>query len=222
MMNKSVPIIFGMIISAMVLLFMATLVVPAEEPPTSPPLDKITIHMQTQMSDVVLRQRERLPPPPERLPEILPELSAMPTPSIMTSVLPITPALKLTFTPSAMQITAPNVVNNTSNINNLTHISNSPDSQTLGNTLLTPLHRIEPIYPQRAQQAKIEGFVTVSFNVNSKGEVEDVTIIEAKPRRYFERAAIDAVKKWRYQPQITGDANRQTKRQQTVTLEFKF
>ena len=84
--------------------------------------------------------------------------------------------------------------------------------------LLMPLQRVEPVYPYRAQQAGIEGSVTLRFSVDADGRVQDVEVVEAKPKRQFERAAIQAINKWRYQPRPGAT----DKLVQVITLKFKL
>jgi periplasmic protein TonB len=42
--------------------------------------------------------------------------------------------------------------------------------------------------------------VDLQFLVNPDGSVGDVTIVGAQPVGIFEQAALDAVRRWRYQP----------------------
>lgn len=78
--------------------------------------------------------------------------------------------------------------------------------------------KIEPSYPRRAQRRNIEGFVTLKFTVNRNGRTESITVIEQKPRRIFEQAAIDAVAQWQFQP-----ASKQGKAiSETVTQTILF
>ncbi|MEO1337888.1 MAG: energy transducer TonB, partial [Myxococcota bacterium] len=65
-----------------------------------------------------------------------------------------------------------------------------------------PLFRVEPIYPRRAAEQFIEGWVTVQFDISAAGTTENVRIVEAEPRRIFDRAARNAVRKWRYRPLV--------------------
>ena len=65
-----------------------------------------------------------------------------------------------------------------------------------------PLVRVNPMYPPRAQARGIEGWVLVQFTVTKQGTTKDVVVIDADPKGYFERAAINAVKKYRYKPRI--------------------
>jgi TonB family protein len=59
---------------------------------------------------------------------------------------------------------------------------------------------VEPVYPRKAQQGKIEGWVEVEFMVAESGEVKDIAVREANPPGVFEQAATTALAKWRYKP----------------------
>ncbi len=67
---------------------------------------------------------------------------------------------------------------------------------------VVPLVRIEPEYPMRARQRGIEGWVQVQFNVNKAGSVTDASVVASNPPKIFDRAAIQAVLKWKYNPKI--------------------
>jgi TonB family protein len=57
-----------------------------------------------------------------------------------------------------------------------------------------------PEYPERALSQKISGAVTLEYIVNTKGEPQDVRVVSAEPAGTFDRAAINAVKRWKYEP----------------------
>lgn len=81
-----------------------------------------------------------------------------------------------------------------------------------------PLVRMPAQYPSKAKRRNIEGFVKARLEVNSKGTVDSVEIIEAKPRGVFERSAIRALYKYKFKPQIIdGKPQPQTV---TQTLEY--
>lgn len=65
---------------------------------------------------------------------------------------------------------------------------------------LTPLERVEPDYPAAAARSGTEGFVEVEFSVAADGSVESVSVVDAKPSRVFESAAVRAVKQWKFAP----------------------
>ena len=66
----------------------------------------------------------------------------------------------------------------------------------------TPIVRIEPKYPVQAARDGKEGWVRLSFTINEVGGVEDVDVIEADPKRIFDREAKRALRKWKYKPKI--------------------
>ena len=65
---------------------------------------------------------------------------------------------------------------------------------------LTPTKRVEPEYPREAARSKTEGFVEVEFTVDAGGKVTSVSVVNAKPARTFEQAAVRAVKQWEFAP----------------------
>ncbi len=65
-----------------------------------------------------------------------------------------------------------------------------------------PLARVNPDYPRRALQMGLEGWVKVRYSVDANGAVVDATVVDSKPRRIFDEAAIDAVSHWQYDPKI--------------------
>jgi protein TonB len=65
---------------------------------------------------------------------------------------------------------------------------------------LTPLKRVEPQYPAEARRDGVNGFVEVEFTVDAAGKVASVSVVNAKPARTFESAAVRAVKQWEFPP----------------------
>jgi len=61
------------------------------------------------------------------------------------------------------------------------------------------------LYPDRAAAAGTEGWVEVEFLVNPKGVAENVHVLESEPRAVFDTAAMNAVKKARFEPARTTD-----------------
>ena len=81
-----------------------------------------------------------------------------------------------------------------------------------------PLSQIPPTYPPGARGKRIEGMARVTFIVNTDGTIESPAVIEAEPTGIFERAALSAVRKWRFKPGVKDDAPVRTRVQQT----FRF
>lgn len=64
-----------------------------------------------------------------------------------------------------------------------------------------PIVQVAPQYPRRAQQRGLEGWVTLEFVVTRQGTVRDPVVIDSSSS-IFERAAIEAVQRFRYRPRV--------------------
>jgi protein TonB len=78
-----------------------------------------------------------------------------------------------------------------------------------------PLVRVEPEYPPQARQRRLEGWVQVRFTVSTAGSVKDAAVV-ASSHTLFERNAVQAVNKWKYQPQLRGGQPTEAPGQQVV------
>ncbi|TMP32315.1 energy transducer TonB [Pseudoalteromonas rubra] len=85
----------------------------------------------------------------------------------------------------------------------------------------TPIVRIEPKYPPQAARDGKEGWVQLRFTINELGGVDDIEIIDAEPKRIFNREAKRALRKWKYRPKIV-DGKPQKQPGITVQLDFKL
>lgn len=65
-----------------------------------------------------------------------------------------------------------------------------------------PIVRVEPVYPRRALTRGIEGYVLLEFTVTETGSVADPVVVEAQPPGIFDRAAIQAALRFKYQPRV--------------------
>jgi protein TonB len=59
-----------------------------------------------------------------------------------------------------------------------------------------------PTYPTRARERNTEGWVDLEFTVTTDGTTRDAVVLSAEPAGTFDRAALDAVKRWRYEPRV--------------------
>jgi len=64
------------------------------------------------------------------------------------------------------------------------------------------LHEVAPTYPAIAQRANIEGDVIIEAVIAVDGTVRDARVLRSQP--LLDRAALDAVKQWRYAPTRLG------------------
>lgn len=69
-------------------------------------------------------------------------------------------------------------------------------------TEAVPLVRVPPEYPQRAAQRGIEGWVELEFTISRAGTVKAPRVIGYEPSTVFNKAALRAIKKWKYNPKI--------------------
>jgi protein TonB len=67
---------------------------------------------------------------------------------------------------------------------------------------VAPIVRVLPVYPARAQERGIEGYVIVEFTIAADGTVKDAFVLESEPSKIFDRAALRAIRKWKYKPKV--------------------
>jgi periplasmic protein TonB len=65
-----------------------------------------------------------------------------------------------------------------------------------------PVVRVSPQYPLRASERGIEGWVEVEFTISKLGTVKDPRVFNSHPSSIFDRAALKAIRKWKYNPKI--------------------
>ena len=65
-----------------------------------------------------------------------------------------------------------------------------------------PIVKVAPVYPRRALERGIEGYVIVEFTVTKTGAVKDPVVVEYHPSTIFNKAAIAAALKFKYKPRI--------------------
>ncbi|WP_386067150.1 energy transducer TonB [Tahibacter sp. UC22_41] len=79
---------------------------------------------------------------------------------------------------------------------------------------------VPPQYPNAALRRRQEGWVQVEFTVTSDGAVANARVLDADPPRTFDRAALDAVQRWNFNPALrNGTAVEATVRRR---IEFKM
>lgn len=61
-----------------------------------------------------------------------------------------------------------------------------------------PLKTVSAQYPQEALDKKIEGWVTVSGEIDSQGLVTHLHVVDSKPKGIFDDYALTAVQQWTF------------------------
>lgn len=97
--------------------------------------------------------------------------------------------------------------------------SSEINSSGITNADVAPIVRVEPQYPMSALRQGIEGWVRLSFSINPLGQVTDINVVEAQPKRVFDRAASRALKRWKYRPKIE---NGQPVSQSGLSVQLDF
>uniref|UniRef100_UPI00105D27BB energy transducer TonB n=1 Tax=Cognatilysobacter segetis TaxID=2492394 RepID=UPI00105D27BB len=69
-----------------------------------------------------------------------------------------------------------------------------------GGNELRALSTPPPAFPPEALRSAQSGEVQVEFTVSPDGSVSAARVVRANPPRVFDRAAVSAVKRWRFQP----------------------
>lgn len=67
-----------------------------------------------------------------------------------------------------------------------------------------PIYRVPPQYPRKALLDRSEGWVIVEFTIGTKGEVKNPRVVKAEPEGVFDKAALNAVSKFRFKPRTLG------------------
>jgi TonB family protein len=79
-------------------------------------------------------------------------------------------------------------------------------------------HKVMPVYPRQALSLSLEGPVVLVANVDEEGKVAQVKQVSGHP--VLGRAAMDAIKQWRYQPATLN--GKTVKTETEITLKFKL
>jgi protein TonB len=64
-----------------------------------------------------------------------------------------------------------------------------------------PVSKVAPVYPEQALAESLEGHVVVEYTITERGTVEDAQVAEST-NSIFDEAAIESVRKFRYDPRI--------------------
>lgn len=82
------------------------------------------------------------------------------------------------------------------------------------------LIKVEPVYPKDALADGIEGEVELSFQVNIRGNPKKVRVVRADPTGVFDKAAVKALKQWKFEAR-TRDG-KETRTAETETMVFRL
>lgn len=80
--------------------------------------------------------------------------------------------------------------------------------------------RVNPNYPAQALRSRTEGWVELSFTITADGNVEAVEVVDAQPRRIFDRDAIRALSQWKFSPRVENGKPVAAKARQRLTFSL--
>ena len=80
------------------------------------------------------------------------------------------------------------------------------------------LKKVNPTYPSQALRSRTEGWVELSFTITTSGDVEEIEVVDAEPRRVFDREAERALSQWQFSPRVEGGKPVAAKARQRLTF----
>ncbi|MCL9781274.1 energy transducer TonB [Vibrio sp. S4M6] len=171
--------------------------------------DNVRLNLfMSQQQDQVQRRERSLPKPPKPVPAP-PKVAAVgvgsPNPQMSSSTAPSTSfaAAGITSAINGIAISVPTL------------------GVAGGSQQAMPIYQEKPRYPMIARQRKIEGYVLLKFNIDKEGRPTDIEVVEAKPKRIFDRNAIQSLRNWKYQPKIV-DGQAVVQKGYVQKIEFKM
>ncbi|HFB65574.1 MAG TPA: energy transducer TonB [Aeromonadales bacterium] len=199
MQRLGIGLLMGAVVTFFLFVFMAVLIEPDGVEPKKG--DYVSIDLFMDKINETTRLKDREPPKKPEPPKAPPPPQAAPIRSAK---------------PSALNVSL--------NIKGL-DTSLSGGGPFIGGTMTDgdaiPWVVIPATYPRKALMDGIEGYVTFEFTVMPDGSPKDVKIVDAKPRRLFDRAALRAVYKWKFKPRVEDGVAIEQKHMR-YTMEFKL
>jgi protein TonB len=175
--------VFAIIVGSAVtlsLLFVMQLLIASGQDALSKPRDRHTLEFVRVKRNERVNTEDLTPEKPPKPPEVPPEVP----PQDMDSIDPNAPTIN---------VPPPSVANNVD--------IGGPGGMNIAEGDYLPIVRVAPVYPSRALSRGIEGYVDLSFTVTPAGTVIDPIVIQSTSS-LFDRAATQAVLKFKYKPRV--------------------
>ncbi|PYX09747.1 MAG: hypothetical protein DMG88_04610 [Acidobacteria bacterium] len=97
-----------------------------------------------------------------------------------------------------------------------TNTSGHPPSSDLPHDGGNLIQRVEPTYPPLAIQTRTQGQVILQAVISREGRIENLQVVSGHP--LLVKAAIDAVRQWRYRPYVLNGEPVEVETQVTVNF----
>jgi len=78
------------------------------------------------------------------------------------------------------------------------------------------IHRLQPAYPLLAVQTRTQGQVVLRAVISREGTIENLQVVSGHP--LLVRAALEAVRQWRYRPYVLNGEPVEVETQVTVNF----
>ncbi|WP_395790870.1 TonB family protein [Aquimonas sp.] len=132
-------------------------------------------------------------------------------PPVVEQVPPAAPAVAVVTrpTPASVSVAEPPAAQEPATVSPSSPTAVAPER--LPEVVFRPALR----YPPLAQRRRIEGRVELEFMIGTDGGVTDVRVLSSEPEGIFDREAIGALQRWRFEPPATPLRARRS-------LEFKL
>ncbi len=179
MIRFGIAILSGAVVTS-ALLFLMTFLIESGESPLSEVRERQLLDFVRVRQEEVVNREERKPEKPPKPETPPPDVPPPPSDDINPDV-------------GAVSVRAP-TINTTAQIAGPGELSYS-DGEYL------PIVRVAPVYPNRALSRGLEGYVDLMFTVTEAGTVKD-PVVTFSTSSLFERAAKNAVLKFKYKPRV--------------------
>lgn len=182
------------------------------------------VRLKTEPEALVPERRTRPKPPaktaaePLRIPQTAPQSAAAVSPkmAMVPQLPPLQPAGRFAKGPALPAV----VEREGADLSGVTSMTPGTMELTVDDSELTPLVRINPVYPPQLRRRKIEGHVTARLHVNGQGNVTGVDIVESEPSGLFDATVLMALRRWKFRPRCVDGVN--VPYNGIVTIEFRL
>jgi TonB family protein len=82
------------------------------------------------------------------------------------------------------------------------------------------IHRVNPVYPMEARQARIQGTIILEAQISKEGKIVNLRLISGPPE--LAPAAMGAVQRWRYRPYLLQGVPVEVDTQIQVNFELRY
>jgi protein TonB len=193
MMNKLGPALIGAVIGMLLFWGMTKLV--REPAPVGPELRPVSIELPA------LMPVDAPPPAPAVAPD-KPEALARPEDGLQTAGIRGTDSSELTAGIRGVETEMVGTMVDRGGVP-----GDGPDKPQVGGCVdreVLPKVLVAPDYPLAARRDGVEGAVEVEFTIGADGRVSEAQVVSASPEQVFDRAALNAVQRWRFDARTVG------------------